>query len=277
MIGEIEEEMLKKIFYKDIPEEVMESFKALEIKDFIEQYELYSSSDKTLENLIPGRGVFIPFKSGMELEVGDICRGSSGTLYLLDVVTYDYVGGPGFKDKKLTKRSSSYGYRTFDPRGREYKKKFFNKDFLDFIFFALPYEDQNLETNKILIQNLKQDLDVERIMMKAYSERKYFEEYFECLNEEEQKTVVEEIESLKPVKEYGSFLWNLGFKDVKLDHIKLYKEDAQGFIEYFQRRTEEDKKTILHSLFSLDFKNPEVITWLDQNELRLIQEVGMAT
>ena len=74
LIGEIEEEALKKIFYKNPPEEVMRSLDALKLQHFIGEYELYSSPYDVLEHMIPGRGVYVPFSNWMEMEVGDLCR-----------------------------------------------------------------------------------------------------------------------------------------------------------------------------------------------------------
>lgn len=279
MIGEIEEETFQNVLYKNVSEEIMESFKILKIENFVKPYKVYSSLGKTLENLIPGEGVFVPFEEGMKIEVGDMCIGDSGTFYLIDMVSDDKkkVGGPGFKDEKLTIRASKdYGYRTFYLEKKYlWKKNLFDKAFLEFCFLSLPYEDQKLEVNKLLLRHMRQDLKLERILAKEYSEGKYFKEYFQCLDKEEQTRVVEKISILKSKKEYEHFLWNLGFKDVISDYTWLYKDDSQGFIEYFQSRGREDKKTIIQTLFDLDFKNDEVINWLNKNELRLIQEVGM--
>jgi len=43
LIGEVEERILRKEFYKDVPDEVVKAFEVLEIPNFIEYYKTYSS------------------------------------------------------------------------------------------------------------------------------------------------------------------------------------------------------------------------------------------
>ena len=94
LIGEVEERILRKKFYKDVPDEVVKAFEVLEIPHFIEHYKTYSllsednfQGDHTLS---PDGEVYIPFKKGLDVGIGDLVQGAqSKRYYLVDKVIKD--------------------------------------------------------------------------------------------------------------------------------------------------------------------------------------------
>ena len=147
-------------------------------------------------------------------------------------------------------------------------------DFLKFIF-NIPYEDQNIKCNKIILEN-SEVRDSPEILTNEYVKGKYFQEYFNCLDNDCQQKVVK---YLKHIKErnlsHDSFLWSKGFKKVSLDYMKIYKENANNFIEYFKTKKQDDKKTILKGIMNCDYTNKAVADWLHENEIELLREVSM--
>ena len=113
-------------------------------------------------------------------------------------------------------------------------------------------------------------------MGKEYTEGKYFTEYFDCLcNEQQQKVVC--CLKLLPEKNLAndSFLWSKGFKEVTLDYMDIYQNDADKFIDYFKSRAPGEKKTILKDIMGCDYNNKPIADWLDENELELMRKVSM--
>lgn len=64
-------------------------------------------------------------------------------------------------------------------------------------------------------------------------------------------------------------------KQEKLDCLRMYKEDAEGFINYFNGKPAEGKKAILEDVMGYDFTNVKVAKWLNENYLDLVREVGL--
>lgn len=64
-------------------------------------------------------------------------------------------------------------------------------------------------------------------------------------------------------------------KQEKLDCLRMYKEDAEGFINYFNSKPAEEKKAILGDVMGYDFTNAKVAKWLNENYLDLVREVGL--
>lgn len=157
----------------------------------------------------------------------------------------------------------------------EYKDTLWN-EFVDFVFFYLPVEEQSIESNKYILKS-SQNLDfVTAVLSKEYSEGKHFQEYFDVLDKEAQDKVVKSLKVFsgrKPV--YDSFLWSKGFKDINLDYVNMYKKDANIFIDYFSKRDPEEKKVIIKDVMNCDFVNEKVADWLNQNEPDLLREVGL--
>ncbi|MBM3200223.1 hypothetical protein FJZ53_04760 [Candidatus Woesearchaeota archaeon] len=55
----------------------------------------------------------------------------------------------------------------------------------------------------------------------------------------------------------------------------FYKENSDKFIEYFKKRSPENKKKILEKVFESEFTNDKVIEWLNKEEQCLVREVGI--
>ena len=149
-------------------------------------------------------------------------------------------------------------------------------DFFNFVF-SLPYEDQNIESNKIYLKN-NEVKDYFEILKNEYAKGKsfHFQEYFDCLDDDRQKRVVKYLTTVRERDlSHDYFLESRGFKEIKLDYMQIYKENADNFIEYFKSKKQDDKKTILKSIMNCDYTNKAVADWLDENELELVREVSM--
>lgn len=59
------------------------------------------------------------------------------------------------------------------------------------------------------------------------------------------------------------------------DSLFLYKEDAYRFINYFKGRKPDEKREILREILDCEFVNKEVADWLNNNESKLVKEVGL--
>lgn len=146
--------------------------------------------------------------------------------------------------------------------------------FLELVF-NIPYEDQVLENNKGILQRFYYHIDYVEILIREYSEGKYFQNYFNCLDSGNKKLVFDNLKNIKnrnPI--HDSFLWANGFKELNLDHLELYKNNAKNFIDYFTNRNLEEKKVILKDIMNSDFTNEEIIKWLNDTHLDLVREVG---
>lgn len=175
---------------------------------------------------------------------------------------------PFISDYKSYKKDSYFG--------RNYRPQEGGLDsFLEFVF-TIPYEEQNLENNKDILSRYTYRVDYVEILLREYSNGKYFQDYFGCLGSDNKRKV---FDSLKSVKErspiHDSFLWYAGFKELHLDHLELYKSDTKKFIDYFNNRSREEKKVMIKDIMSYDSTNDEAIEWLNKNYLDLIREVGM--
>jgi hypothetical protein len=157
---------------------------------------------------------------------------------------------------------------------RYYQEKQGTDNFLE-LLFTIPYEDQVLENNKGILQRFHYHIDYVEILTREYSNGKYFQDYFNCLESGNKKRVFDNLKNIKkrsPIND--SFLWANGFKELKLDHLELYKNSAKNFIDYFNNRNLEEKKVILKDIMSYDFANEEIIKWLNETHLDLVREVG---
>ena len=150
-----------------------------------------------------------------------------------------------------------------------------SNEFYNFSFY-LPSEDQNIEINKQLLRLYPHKLDYLDIMENEYVQGRHFQKYFDCMGNEEQKTIVRYLaDTEKRNLDYDSFLWSKGFKEVSLDYMDLYQNNADGFIKYFDCRKPNDKKIILRCIMDCDFANPGIDNWLHNHELDLLREVSM--
>ncbi|MBM3199597.1 hypothetical protein FJZ53_01580 [Candidatus Woesearchaeota archaeon] len=300
LIGDKEKTALRKLFYKDVHPEIAYAMSVLEIGNFIDIYRDYKEASfkcpappfatKVLNEDLVILKTFVDF--AMDIEYDDDKEASKkifnsfGGIESLNTL---------LKRNKLLplessdRHSQGYVHRTgvsvvvkhiqnFIESLKTFSKEYNNHltdEFIDFVFFSLPYEEQNIESNKHILKN-SQNLDfVAAALSKEYSEGNHFQEYFEVLDKENQTKIVESLKSLpnkKPV--YDSFLWSKGFQNIELDYISIYKDDTKGFIEYFKKKNVEEKKTILKDILNCDSINEEVANWLNQNEADLIREVG---
>jgi len=59
------------------------------------------------------------------------------------------------------------------------------------------------------------------------------------------------------------------------DPLFLYQENAHEFINYFKGRNHDEKRKIFREILDLEFVNKEVVSWLNDNEPKLVKEVGL--
>lgn len=286
IIGGREIEAIQSLFYKAYNAQIREAIHTLDIKDFFELYNIYS--DTTPEEFLKlFFSSFEKFKKELLDFLGSLKYDSDDDAMLNQF-------GDKFGIQELNSQLEKFQVDFIFPLERNYIHKTLidglasllqrhnpptdweGESVLKFVF-ALPYEDQNLEINKLFLQKFSPLLDVNNILLKEYQQGKYFKEYFELLDLDKKKEITRlvkhsEIEN----KDCNAFLWSQGFKDVGMDYLKLYREDHDVFIEYFNSRSKEGKKAILEEILEYDHMNHKVIEWLDTNEPELIKEAGLS-
>lgn len=290
IIGDKETKNLREMFYKNVPPDIVSAMHALGITDYTELYRLYSSD--SMDTFIEGYHTYLKLEhmlTKLDFEHRDTNIVQSRIEALLGMSVEEF-------DKKLNKNVQpitlygpySRGEECYTVKHRlEHTRneaktyplfcKWINQlpDFFNFVF-TLPFEDQNVETNKNVLRLLTENIDYMGALAKEYSNGKNFQEYFECLGTKNQEKLVDSLKTLperKPVND--SFLWSKGFKNLSLDYLNLYQTKPEEFIDYFKTRTVEERKVILKDVMDTDFVNEKVIDWLNQNESDLIREVGL--
>jgi len=152
--------------------------------------------------------------------------------------------------------------------------------FLNFVF-NLPYDEQNIDTNKKILKrysgcfNCIEEL-VKEALVKEYSQGKHFQEYFESIDHFEQKKVVEAIKGLERKPDHDVYLLKKGYIAGEDSAINLYKQDAQGFMNYFRKLSDESRKIIIEKIYEDSFVNQEVVDWLEKSYTDLLREVGFS-
>lgn len=301
LIGEDEISSLEKNFYKNVSLDVLSAMDKLGIKNFARIYMLYTDSKQfDLEAKLAEE--FIKCVSKFKYDSDGEINSSQ----------FEFFGGldklnDAFKKMDITntlnttedRKSSVKSYPTLIHKNNiskvveelKIKKNLENSSFNELIFdfdrhflseffnfvFFLPYEDQNIKVNKDILRLHIDQIDYVRVMAKEYAQGNNFEEYFDFLDDKRKKHValaLKTISEKKPV--YDSFLWSKGFKDLSLNHLELYKNDSEGFIEYFACKTLGEKKVILKDIMECEFTNEKAIDWLNQHEHDLIREVGFS-
>ncbi len=278
LIGEVEEQVFREKFYKNVPGEILKAFEVLQVPNFIEAYNVYSSL-KGDEAHIFELGIYRPFKKDDKIGIGDIIQGSSSKRYYLvdKIKSSGGIEGYRFQDEALKKLAKGTNKdEVYGECGGGYiipvKKRLSDINFFDFVF-SLPYEDQNMEVNKAVLKSLN-DVDSCRILQKEYSNGKHFEDYFQVLNDETKKKVVENIKALPNQNKFlNSWLFNQGFH-LDIDYLELYRKDTQGFINYFKRSDQHVQELIISDLFNCEDANKEVIEFLEKNYSSLLRDVS---
>lgn len=284
LVGEKEEKQLRGMFYKDVPRDIIRSMDSSGIKNFIGIYKAYRDNGDLISH--PHLGFcdgFLELISKLEYdndnevnvrkfdELGGL-SGLNSRLFELGINERLYVSE---RHTSYVEESTVFRVRSqlTQFRNRIKNDKFLN-EFLYFVF-SLPREEQNVESN-IIILNDPPSLDfVVGILNEEYTKGCNFSKYFEALDREAKESVVESLKSIperKPV--YDSFIWSQGFKNVELDYINLYKDDAKRFIEYFSSRGIEDQKVIIKDVLQCDHVNNEIVGWLEANHYELLREVS---
>lgn len=290
IIGEKEERELRRLFYKNVPPDVVSAMQTLGVKDytelyklyhpnnmegvFLEEYKAYLKLESILTNLTFENQDNIP-QSKVEKLIGMSIKEFNENLpkNVRRLGLYDYYSkSDGCYTTKNGISDAKNEIQAYSPFGKWLS---ILPDFLDFVF-SLPQEDQNIKVNMKIFQLLPEKLDFTGILVKEYSRGKYFQDYFICLDADKQGKVVDSLKTIqKRNPTHDSFLWSRGFKDVGMDYLKLYRENTDLFIEYFSSRGLEEKKIIMKDVMESDFVNEKVISWLNEKETALIREVGL--
>lgn len=145
--------------------------------------------------------------------------------------------------------------------------------FLSFVF-DLPYEDQNIESNKKILRAFS--YNPVGIVVKEYSEGKHFKEYFENISPFEGKKVVEALKDLERKPDHDVYLLKKGFVLGEDSAVNLYRQDAQAFINYFRKLGNESRKIIIEKIYEDSFVNQEVVDWLEKSYTDILREVGFS-
>lgn len=283
IIGQTEERILKRKCYKDVPYKIRRALEILEIPNFIKAYEIYlslESGDIALEKFTCPAGesmIYKPFKSGDIVEIGDVIQGTeSKKYYIVESINSNGITGQRYTDAKLKildGNNAGCDSKFITPIYKYGLKEF--SEFQEFVF-SLPSEEQNIIANQQILKTIKNKDTITDILYNEYCHGEQFQKYFDVLDENYQKHAFNTIKTIpKRNLPHDSFLWNKGFKEVTLDYLQLYKENADEFITYFKSKNPKEKKTIINDLLECDYTNNQVATWMDENEIELIRKVSM--
>ncbi|MDP2906424.1 MAG: hypothetical protein Q8O03_00640 [Nanoarchaeota archaeon] len=287
IIGNKEVEAIKRLFYKAYDANTREAISSLGIKDLFMLYNMYAHNKdfpdvfcnfekfkKDLLEFLKTR----TYDSSNDTRASDVDEafGISEINLRLKQMGINFTIPPIEKAGWIKKQSVQgltklLQKHTFDLEFEDSLKS----EFLKFIF-ELPYEERNLEMDKFLFQKFNQFLDINSIMLKEYQQGKFFKDFFTVLSSGQQNMVINVIKhSDIQNSDINHYLWMMGSKDIRLDYLNLYKEEAEEFISYFKDRPSEEKKVIIKDIMECDFINDKVTEWLNQNESDLIREVGL--
>ncbi|MBM3199796.1 hypothetical protein FJZ53_02575 [Candidatus Woesearchaeota archaeon] len=147
--------------------------------------------------------------------------------------------------------------------------------FFEFVF-SLPYEDQNIESNKKILTIMPRTCDLVGIMSKEYAEGKHFQEYFGNLSHYEEAQVIEALKRLERKPDQDVFLLTRGYVMGEESAITLYRNDANSFMRYFDKLGDESKKTLIEKIYEEPAVNHEVVAWLEKDYTDLLREVGFS-
>jgi len=298
IIGEEEIIGLKKLFYKDALPQIQGAMDILSIENYADVYSLYANN---IFSDLTGTAIkmFLDYESHFNYfnDVGNkniivINIEAVGDLNLLNLElekiglksrldTTKYREEKAIKDypKRINKKNikeviDEIEQKSFLVAQRDTRKEML-KNFWDFVF-TIPYNDQNIESNLEILKNHAGEINYISILGNEYNKSRHFPEYFNCLDDLQQQRVAR---CLKDVPERNlandSFLWSKGFKEIPKDYMKLYKTDADEFINYFKSKKQDDKKTILKDIMNCDYTNKTATKWLHENEIELVREVSM--
>lgn len=295
LIGEKEKSELRRLFYKNVPLEIVNSMNLLGIDHFIglylayQQGELYCPdmpADKILEDINVLKK-FINKASSFSYDKDDEVSntkfeqfGSIGSLndvikrLGIDAEIRIHEVHNNYVHKSCISKVLSKAPKVIERINSQYYGTVSN-EFINFVFFSLPSEEQNIASNKRILKSSLNSNFVVNVLSKEYAENGPFREYFDVLSQEMQDNVFKAVKNTpKRNTVCDSFLWSKGFKELKLNHVELYKSDSKGFIEYFPDKSIEEKKVILKDIMECDSINEEVVKWLNENCLDLLREVG---
>jgi len=288
IIGEEEVNTIKQNFYKDVNPDVIYAMDILDIKNFIKIYNHYINfSDDLFKDFKRAKGFFdtvfnISYDGDGEISPDSFESrfGESFSSFndLFNKYGVEYLINT--KDYRNSNPNHSYIHKNnLFKVAKQVKNNIVNDDnhiveFFKFVF-SLPYEEQNIESNKNFLSNYAGENLIVNKLFKEYSKGKYFCDYFDVLSENMQSIIVKSLKDVSRNPVLDSFLWKKGFEDVYLDHLNLYKSDADGFIKYFTSREFDEKKVILSDIMDYESINKEVVDWLNQNEQELVREVGL--
>jgi len=297
IIGKDEINHLRKNTYKDVQPQIQGAMDVLSIENYADVYSLYANNisldltDTAVKMFLDFEPHFDYFNDPGNKNITVIGIESLGDLNLLnsefkkiglkscfDTTKYRLEKAIRDYPKRINKKNIKEIINEIEQKSFLFAqgdtKKEMLKNFWDFVF-TIPYDDQNIESNQAILKSHAGEIDYISILGDEYSKGRYFPEYFNCLDDLQQERVAR---CLKDVPERNlandSFLWSKGFKEIPKDYMKLYKKDADEFIEYFKSKKQDDKKTILKDIMNCDYTNKTATKWLHENELDLVRETS---
>lgn len=291
IIGKKETQNLRNLFYKNVPVDIVSAMDTLGITDYVDLYRLYHSNSMNNGKFLEGYYIYLKLENMLKkldferydnyiqqsriemltrMSIEELNKKLDKNVHPLTLYEPSSRGEERYAIKQGIERTKNET-KTYAPFG---KWLYLLPDFLNFVF-TLPLEDQNVETNKNILKLLAGNVDYIGILSREYFDGKHFQEYFDCLDAEKQEKLVDSLKTLQernPIND--SFLWSKGFKDVGMDYLRLYREDAETFIDYFRSRNPEEKKVIMKDIMECEHVNEKAINWLNENEPDLIREVS---
>ncbi len=254
---------------------------------FEKHYKIYSSLEEGFERKKHpfNFGFYHSFKEGEKIMRGDIVEGLADYLIKGRCPMFA-MGRKGYrfseKDFTLSSKAECCCGKVKPKKKCFYRSGSFKHDFLVFddevfdYLVSLPLEQQNPTVNKFILKNVEDYLVHQHLLINEYQNKgKHFEEYFSYLSPEDKIKLVRKLNLLdnhNNVK-INSFIRGQGFDIGSLDYLILYKENNEGFIQYFKSRCDSEKKVILSNIMDSDFINEKVIDWLNEHYSDLVSEV----
>lgn len=249
LIGKNEERILREIFYKNVPLHINEVFSTLEIRSFEELYQDYSKNSQN----------FVNQTISAKIEKDDVV------------------------ETKCSNHRGIWRYEDLKWKCTDHftiiKKSEFARSFLDFVF-RMPEEDQNQESNNLILKELSEIMPPSEILLEVYERGdKKFSEYFEQVEEESKKNLAERIRNLgkeQQNKDLNVFLFGKGY-DVYVEFLDLYRKDSDGFKRYFNNISSKEKGSVIDTIYSLPREEirPDISKWLSDNYHDLVEDIGM--
>ena len=65
----------------------------------------------------------------------------------------------------------------------------------------------------------------------------------------------------------------ISYEDLEIE--EMYKKKPKKLMNHMKKLKDDDKERIIGILYDSEHENPEVISWIDKNEPKLIRDIGL--